>query len=70
VVDDLPSKAKRSSRKGRRKKETSGPMTAAGLVRFFDDVDAKVKIGANTVVWISVGFAITVALLSYVTAVR
>ena len=65
----MPAK-RRTTRKGRRKRETSGPMTAAGLVRFFDDVDAKVKIGANTVIWISIAFAITVAILSYLTAVK
>jgi len=61
---------KRSTRKGRGRRETSGPMTAAGLVRFFDDVDAKVKIGHNTVIWISIGFAVVVAVLSIVTAIR
>ena len=45
-------------------------MTAAGLVRFFDDVDAKVKISANMVVWLSVGFAVAVAVLSYITAIK
>ncbi len=61
---------KRTTRKGRGKRETSGPMTAAGLVRFFDDVDAKVKIGHNTVIWISIGFAAVVAVLSLVTAIK
>jgi len=61
---------RRTSRKGRRKRETSGPMTAAGLVRFFDDVDAKVKIGPNVVIWLSIGFAVVVAVLSLVTAIK
>ena len=66
----MPSKSKRGKRKGRSKRQTSGPMTAAGLVRFFDDVDAKVKISANMVVWLSVGFAVAVAVLSYITAIK
>ncbi len=53
----------------RRKKQTSGPMTAAGLVRFFDDVDAKVRISPYAVVWLAIGFTAAVAALSYFSAV-
>lgn len=40
-------------------------MTAAGLVRFFDDVDARVRISPYAVVWLAIGFAAAVAALSY-----
>ena len=49
----------------KRKKQSSGPMTAAGLVRFFDDVDARVRISPYAVVWLAIGFAAAVAALSY-----
>ena len=62
----MPPKRKKGHK---RKKETSGPMTAAGLVRFFDDVDAKVRISPYVVVWLAIGFAALVAGLSYVFAV-
>ncbi len=62
----MPPKRKKAHK---RKKETSGPMTAAGLVRFFDDVDAKVRISPYVVVWLAIGFAALVAGLSYVFAV-
>ncbi len=53
-------------KKGRGRRKTTGPMTAAGLVRFFDDVDAKVKISPYGVLWIAIGFSVLVAALGYI----
>ncbi len=57
---------RRRSKKGRGRRRTAGPMTAAGLVRFFDDVDAKVKISPYGIMWIAIGFSAIVAVLGYV----
>ncbi len=59
---------RRGTKRKKSRRKTTGPMTAAGLVRFFDDVDAKVKISPYGVLWIAIGFSVLVAVLGYVVA--
>ena len=53
-----------SSKKKERKKKPGGPMTAAGLISFYEDTEAKIKI---TPTWI---FIVTVSFVGIVLALR
>jgi|Deesub1362A_J573_1020465.scaffolds.fasta_scaffold44284_2 preprotein translocase subunit Sec61beta len=48
----------------KKKKKTSGPLTAAGLVRFFEDVEAKVTISPSMIVIMAVMLTVTVAVMN------
>jgi len=52
------------SKKKERKKKPGGPMTAAGLISFYEDTEAKIKI---TPTWI---FIVTVSFVGIVLALR
>ncbi len=47
-----------------RKRKTTGPVTAAGLVRFFEDVEAKVTISPTTIVILAIATSVAVAVLN------
>ena len=47
-----------------RKKKGTGPVTAAGLVRFFEDVEAKVTISPTAIVIFAIATSIVVAVLN------
>ncbi len=45
-----------------RKKKQSGPMTAAGLISFYDEYEGKVKMSPTTLIMIAALYAIIVVL--------
>ena len=47
-----------------KKRKTTGPVTAAGLVRFFEDVEAKVTISPTTIVILAIATSVVVAVLN------
>ncbi len=49
-----------------RRRRTSGPMTAAGLVRFFEDVEAKVKISPMTIIIMAAAMSVAAAILNLI----
>jgi preprotein translocase subunit Sec61beta len=44
----------------KRKKKGSGPMTAAGLVAFYEDYEGKIKLSPIAIVVISIVFSLAV----------
>ncbi len=50
----------------RRKRRGEGPLTAAGLVRFFEDVEAKVKISPMTILIVAIAVSAVAAVLNFV----
>ncbi len=53
----------KSAKKKERKRKPSGPMTAAGLISFYEDTDAKIKLTPTWIFVISVGFVALVLAL-------
>lgn len=51
-------------KKKKGKKKTLSPMAAAGLVRFFEDVDAKVTISPTMILILAASFAIAMTALN------
>jgi len=51
----LPSKSRRGRRQG-------GPMTAAGLISFYDEYEEKVRLSPMTIVVISIIYAAIIVL--------
>ncbi|PUA32852.1 MAG: preprotein translocase subunit SecG [Zestosphaera tikiterensis] len=51
----------------RRKRREVGPASGAGLVRFFEEVESKVGIKPYTIIWLSIAFATSVIILTYLT---
>ncbi len=51
----------------RRKKKEVGPVSGAGLVRFFEEVESKIVIKPYTIIWLSITFAVSVIILTYIT---
>ncbi len=58
----MKKKAKRTHKRG--KKEAPGPFTAAGLIRFYEESDVGIKMKPQTLVILSLIFAITILILS------
>ena len=50
----------------RRRRRTEGPLTAAGLVRFFEDVEAKVRISPMTIIIIAIVASVLATVLNYI----
>jgi len=50
----------------RRRRRAEGPLTAAGLVRFFEDVEARVRISPMTIVILAIVASILATVLNYV----
>jgi len=48
----------------RRKKKTAGPLTAAGLVRFFEDVEARITISPTAIVIIAFTFIAVITIMN------
>lgn len=46
----------------RKKKRESGPMSAAGLIAFYDEYEGKVKMSPVTLVLVSTAFTVIVVL--------
>ncbi len=46
----------------KRSKRQSGPMTAAGLISFYDEYEEKVRVSPMTIVIISIIYAVIIAL--------
>ncbi len=57
----MPEREK-SEKRARKKKKTSGPLTAAGLVAFYENFHSKVEISPTTLVVISAATAAAVVL--------
>ncbi|MEM1674977.1 MAG: preprotein translocase subunit Sec61beta [Desulfurococcaceae archaeon] len=56
-------KSKKSSKSSSRKR-TPGPLTAAGLVRFYEEADVGVKIKPYTLIILMLVFTIVIIVLS------
>ncbi len=56
----MPSK---SVKKKERKRKPGGPITAAGLISFYEDTEAKIKLTPTWIFIISVGFVCLVLAL-------
>ncbi len=50
----------------RRRRRTGGPLTAAGLVRFFEDVEARVRISPMAIIIIAIAASVLTLILNYV----
>ncbi len=50
----------------RRRRRSEGPLTAAGLVRFFEDVEAKVRISPMAILIIAMAASVVAAVLNFV----
>ncbi len=50
----------------RRKRKGEGPLTAAGLVRFFEDVEAKVRISPMAILIIAMAASVVAAVLNFI----
>ncbi|OYT51443.1 MAG: preprotein translocase subunit Sec61beta [Desulfurococcales archaeon ex4484_204] len=50
----------------RRRRRSEGPLTAAGLVRFFEDVEAKVKISPIMVIIVGIAISVMAAVLNII----
>jgi len=48
--------------KSKKKSRQSGPMTAAGLISFYDEYEGKIKISPTTLIALSAIYAIAVVL--------
>ncbi len=51
------------SKKGRKKRETPGPFTAAGLVRFYEEADVGIKMKPYVIVALAIALSVTVIVL-------
>ena len=49
----------------RRRRRAGGPLTAAGLVRFFEDVEAKIRISPMAVIAIAIAISVVAMVLNY-----
>jgi preprotein translocase subunit Sec61beta len=57
----------KGKKKGRKKKKgQSGLVTAMGLVRFYEEVEEKIKVPPEAVIAAAFGLSILVAVLDYV----
>jgi len=52
------------SKRGRRRRETPGMFSAAGLVRYYEESDVGLKIKPHILVAIMIAFTVTVIVLS------
>jgi len=46
----------------KRKSKQSGPMTAAGLISFYDEYEGKIKISPTTLILVAAAFTIAVVI--------
>ena len=46
----------------KKKRRQSGPMTAAGLIAFYEEYEGKVKISPTTLVLLASAFAVIIAI--------
>ncbi len=52
-----------SKKKKKKKREAGGPMTAAGLIRFYEEADIGVKLKPHVVIVLTVIMIVTVVIL-------